>query len=411
MMFGLSKNVIAMGVVSFLNDVSSDMIFPFIPIFLTTTLGASATSLGLIEGVADSAASFMRIISGKISDKFKIRKPLIVFGYSLSTISKPLLAFSLNTWHVLIVRFFDRVGKGLREPPRDALLSLSCLPKSLGKVFGFHRGADTLGAALGPLIAVAILPFIDNDLRFLFLLSFGASFLAVLILCYFVTDTKLDKPSTDIKERVSPSLKIGPNYVLASDFSDHKFKFEFLGVSFTVFLIASTIFALGKASDAFLILRSQELGLQLMFLPIIYFVYNIVYALFSMPAGLLADKIGHRSTFMLGMLLFSLTYLWFAKTSSLPLLWLLFIVYGICNALTDGVGRAIVAGLVPVTSRASAYGMYSACTGIAILPASLIFGILWDRGGSALSFKYGAVLCFVALIVFLFLRTAKRQPL
>lgn len=385
--FKLPKNVIFLGVVSFFNDLSSDMIFPFIPIFLTSVLGASAAFVGLVEGVADATASVLKIISGRLSDRFKVRKPFAVFGYSLSAIAKPILSMATAPWHVLAVRFLDRVGKGTRDAPRDALISFSVEKKSIGRAFGFHRGADTLGAAIGPLIAFLILPFIHNNLRTLFLLSFAASFVAVLVLQIFVKEVKNHYDGIP-----SP-----------------KFEFKFLGVPFLIFLIGATIFSLARSSEAFLLLRAQNVGVALALLPVIYFVYNITFALFSTPAGMLSDKIGHRNTFMAGMLIFAVTYFFFARAQTPLAVWILFAVYGFYSALTEGVGKAIVADLVEERWRATAYGMYSAFTGIALLPASVIFGVLWDRFGPAYSFYYGVILSLIAFIVFLFLRVRNNK--
>ncbi len=389
--FGLSRNVIFMGAVSFLNDLSSDMIFPFIPIFLTSVLGATATFVGMVEGVADATASLLKIISGRLSDKLKVRKPFAVFGYSLSAVAKPLLAFAAAPWHVLLVRFADRVGKGARDAPRDALLSFSTEKKYVGRAFGFHRGADTLGAAFGPLIAFALLPFLGGEseggLRNLFLLSFVASFFAILILQFSVREIKNNHDGIILP----------------------KFEFKFLGVPFIIFLAAATIFSLGKASEAFLLLRAQGVGVALVMLPIIYFVYNITFAVFSTPAGILSDKIGHRNTFMIGMLIFSGTYFLFAEAQSALAVWILFAVYGFYSAFTEGVGKAIVADLIEERWRATAYGMYNAFTGFALLPASLVFGFLWDRFGPAFSFRYGAFLGVIAFVIFAFLRIKNHQ--
>lgn len=379
---GLSRNVISMGVVSFFNDVSSDMIFPFIPLFLTSTLGATATFVGLMEGIADATASVLKIISGRLSDRLKIRKPLVIFGYSLSAIAKPVLALAMSPWHVLAVRFMDRVGKGTREAPRDALLSLSTPPKKIGRAFGFHRSADTLGAAIGPLLAFFILPLIHNNLRTLFLLSFIASLSAIIVLIRGVKEI----PHKKNKIEAVP------------------FKITFLGLSFSTFLASATIFSLGRASEVFLLLRAQNAGVSMTLLPLLYFVFNIALALSAIPTGILSDKIGHRNTFMIGMVLCSITLFFFSRETSSMGMWLLFALYGFATAFTEGVGRAIVADLVKPEWRGSAYGMYSAFTGIALLPASLVFGILWDLFGPAAPFTYGAILGIIALLFFLFFR-------
>ncbi len=386
---GISKNVLGMGAVSFLNDASSDMVFPFIGIFLTTTLGASAAFVGLVEGVADSTASILKIFSGRLSDKLRIRKPLIVFGYSLSAISKPILSLATSPWHVLIVRFFDRVGKGTRDAPRDALISVSTDNKDIGRAFGFHRAADTLGAAVGPILAAIILPFIDNDLRTLFLLSFIASFFAVLVLIKFV------------KEVDGHHVPVSAQTL--------KMDFKSLDVNFIIFLIATTIFSLGKTSEAFLLLRAQGLGVTLVMIPILYFIFNITLAAFSTPIGILSDKIGHRNSFMVGIFLSSIVYYLFGLADTGMVMWLVFFFFGIQAAFTEGVGRAIVADLVEEKLRATAYGLYNALNGIALLPASIIFGLLWDFYSPTIAFNYCATIGIIALIIFAFLRNNHHQ--
>ena len=398
--FGLSRNVIAMGAVSFLNDLSSEMIFPFIPIFLTSVLGTSISFVGLVEGFADATASVVKIISGRYSDIIKRRKPFVVFGYGLSAIAKPFLSFATAPWHVLGVRFVDRVGKGTRDAPRDALISLSCQKKDVGRAFGFHRGADTLGAAAGPLLAFFILPAIHNNLRTLFLFSFFASACAVFILTIFVREV-FGQTQKSEHARFSADRNMLPQ--------NTKFRISSLGMPFLIFLAASTVFSLGRASDAFLLLRAQSVGVALVLIPIIYFSYNITYALLSTPAGILSDRIGHRNTFMIGMAIFSLTYLLFAQVTSSTTIWFVFVIYGFFGAFTEGVGRAIVADLVKEEWRGSAYGVYNACTGLALLPGSVIFGVLWDMRGPAASFQYGAALGSMALIIFLFLRITNRR--
>ncbi|MBI4273040.1 MFS transporter [Candidatus Uhrbacteria bacterium] len=395
--FGLSKNVLTMGGVSFLNDVSSDMIFPYIPIFITQVLGAPIVFVGLVEGVADATASILKVVSGRLSDVFHRRKPLVVFGYSLSAFSKPLLALAISPWHVLVVRFFDRVGKGARDAPRDALLSMSTHRKILGRAFGFHRGADTLGAAVGPLLAFALLPLLNNNLRHLFLLSFVASFFAVLLIIFFVKE---------VHDGIRKSDAAG---VVKELSRDKKFHFSKLGVSFFIFLAGATIFSLGKVSEAFLLLRAQEVGIALAFLPLLYFIYNFTLAIFSTPAGALSDRIGHRNTYMIGMFIFVGTYFLFATVSSVYALWIFFAFLGFHGALTEGVGRAIVADLVREEWRGTAYGMYNACTGIAALPASLAFGFIWDAYGPTASFLYGSFLGLLALVIFMCLRIARTR--
>ena len=378
----LPRNVKFLGLVSFLNDISSDMIFPLVPVFLTSVLGASNTFVGVIEGVADSTASVLKIGSGWFSDKLKKRKPFAVLGYSISAVAKPVLAIATAPWHVLVVRFLDRVGKGTRDAPRDALISFSVEKKDLGRAFGFHRASDTAGAAIGPLLAMAFLYFYPGRYRAVFLLSFVMSFFAVLVIALFVKEVK--------------------NH--ADALPRPKFDFKHFGLPFFIFIFAATIFSLGKASEAFLILNARHIGVSLIMIPALYFLYNITYAVFSTPAGILSDKIGHRNTFMLGMLIFSGTYFLFSLVSSILAIWLLFGIYGFYSAFTEGVGRAIVADLVGPEFRATAYGIYNAFTGLALLPGSIIFGFLADYFGFSYAFSYGGILGIVAFIIFLFLR-------
>ncbi|MBI2639360.1 MAG: MFS transporter [Candidatus Sungbacteria bacterium] len=379
----LSRNVISMGFVSFLNDLSSDMIFPFIPIFLTSTLGASLTFVGLIEGLADATASILKIASGRISDKAQKRKPFAVFGYSLSAVAKPMLAFALLPWHVLAVRFLDRVGKGTRDAPRDALISFSVDKKLYGRAFGFHRGMDTLGAALGPLAAFLILPLIDNNLRTLFLLSFIASFFAVLIVIFFVRE-------------------VHSNHIAPLELK--RMGIKELGTPFFIFLGIATFFSLGKASDAFLILQAREIGIALVLLPILYFAANITFALFSTPLGMLGDRIGKRWVFTVGLAVLGATYFGFAFLKTSSAIWMLFIFYGIYQALTEGVAKAIVADLVRPEIRGTAYGFFNAFTGAALLPGSIIFGFLAERFGAPLAFSYAASIVLIAALLFTAIR-------
>jgi len=386
----LPRNVLTLGWVSFWNDLASEMIFPFLPIFLKNYLGASSIFIGLIEGLADSIASILKVFSGHLSDKLNKRKALVVFGYSLSAVAKPLLSIAAVPWHALLIRFFDRVGKGIREAPRDALMSFSVSQDIFGKAFGFQRALDTLGGAAGPILAFLILPILANDLRKLFLLSFFASFVAVFLLIFFVEEKRSLAPESQAK------------------ISDPKLKN--LGAPFLIFVTIATIFSLGKASEAFLLLRAENLGLSLALLPVIYLVYNLTYALFSTPAGILADKIGHRNTFFIGVLIFAASYFFLAKAESVFVLWFIFAFYGLYSALTDGVGRSIVADLVSEENRGLAYGIYNGATGLALLPASVIFGFIWDKLGVSAAFTYGATMALIAIICFILFFKTKRYP-
>ncbi len=409
------------------------MVFPFIPIFLTSVLGASHTFVGVVEGVADATASIVKVISGRLSDRWGRRKPLVVFGYSLSALAKPVLAMALLPWHVLGVRFLDRVGKGTREAPRDALISFSTQRAMYGRAFGFHRAMDTAGAAAGPLVAFAVLPLINQNYRTLFLLSFVASFFAVIILAVFVREVKADDPKTSAIPITASPPSISMVYtndidgVRSPSTADHApggregkiggqeaktfwLSLRQLGAPFFVFLVIATLASAGRASEAFLILKASDVGVAILLLPILYFVFNITSAALAAPFGIMADRVGKRNIFTVGLLLFAAVYLGLAFGATAQSIWLLFIAYGIYAALTEGVGRAIVAGLVAPEVRATAFGIYNAAVGFALLPASVVFGYLSQHFGSRVAFSYGAGLALIAAFGFMFARRLVKEP-
>lgn len=371
-----------MGLVSFFNDLASDMVFPLIPIFLTSVIGAPLALVGLIEGIADATGNVLKIVSGRLSDKLRSRKSFAVFGYALSAVSKPLLAFATTPSHVLGIRFADRTGKGLREAPRDALISFSVPRSQFGRAFGFHRAMDAFGAALGPLVAFFLLPFLDNDYRALFLLSFIASAIAVLVLVWFVRE-------------VQPSQEAERTHAFRA------FHLRSLGAPFYIFLAGSTVFSLGKASEAFLILRAQDAGVAIALIPIIYFVFNISATAFSSPLGIIADRVGKRAMLIAGYFFFAVLYVAFASFASAGAVWILFMLYGVYYAMTEGVGRAIVASLVQAEYRGTAFGLFHGLTGFALLPASFLFGLFTQQYGYSAAFFYGAILAFAGAVILL----------
>lgn len=275
----LDKNVLSLGLVSFFNDISSEMIYPLLPIFLSTIIGASTAFIGLVEGIAETTASILKVFSGWLSDRWRRRKPIVLWGYELPLISRPFFNVATSGWHVLLIRFFDRAGKGIRTSPRDALLADSSLAEKRGLAFGFQRAMDHLGAALGPLLAFAILPLLDNNLRLLFLFSFFPALIAVFIVIFLV------------KEKLPPEAKADKKMFLSLKPFSREFK---------VFVFILAIFALGNSSDAFLILRGKELGIKIGVIPILWFWHNVVASISSTPGGFLSDKIGRRKTILLG---------------------------------------------------------------------------------------------------------------
>ena len=376
----ISGNLLVAGLVSFFTDVSTEMIVPVLPLFLSATLKTPTATIGLIEGVAESTASVLRVFSGRISDRTGRRKPLVVAGYTLSNLTKPLLALASSWTHVLVIRFVDRVGKGIRNAPRDALIAESVPPAHRGLAFGFHRAMDTAGASLGPLVAFTTLALLPENYRAVFWIATIPGVVAILIGALFLRDRARSTSSS-----VPPSLGL-----------------RGLGPRFAVFTAIATLFALGNSSDAFLILRARNVGMAASVIPLAYFTFNVVYASLSTPAGVLSDRIGRRSVLVLGYAVFALVYLGFALLAGERAPWavlVLFIIYGAYYALTDGVQRAFVADLVPDHLRATALGTFSMATGLALLPASLIAGLLWDRIGPAAPFFYGATLAGASLLL------------
>lgn len=374
----LDKNVYTLGLVSLFTDISSQMIYPLLPIFLSSTLGVSMAFIGLLEGIAESTASIFKVFSGWYSDKLKKRKPIILLGYSLSTIGKPFLYLATAGWHVLAVRFIDRVGKGIRTSPRDALVANSSSPEERGRAFGIQRAMDRMGAFLGPLVAFAILPLLNNNLRLLFLLAFFPALIAVFIIIFFLKE----------KPHVSDSSKTAKPFSLIH-----------LNRDFKVFIFILAVFTLGNSSDAFLILRARDLGVKIVFIPILWLMYNFVCSLSSIPLGHLSDKIGRRKTTLLGFFVYGVVYLGFAFSNSVSHIWVFMGLYGIYYGLSEGVLRAYVADLVEDQSvLATAYGVYHTVVGLCMFPASLIMGILWQQFNPTVAFTFGATLALISAV-------------
>ncbi len=378
---GISKNVFVLGLVSFFNDVASEMIYPIVPIFLTSILGAPVAVVGLIEGIAESTASILKVVSGVLSDKFRKRKPFVIVGYSFSTISKIILSLAYSWPFVLFARFIDRFGKGIRTSARDALIAESSENAARGRSFGFHRAFDTLGAVVGPLIALLAIHFLDNNFRLIFFLAFIPACIGVILLIIFVKEKRKEE-----------------NLPFTLNFSWHN-----LDSSFKIFLLISFIFALGNSSDAFLILRAQNLGLSLVSVILAYVLFNFTYAIFSIPAGIISDKIGPKKVLLAGFVLFSAIYLFFGLTNVTLLLWILFPLYGIYMALTEGVGKAYISNLVPQEKTGTAFGIYQTIIGLCTFFASLIAGLLWTYIGVSTPFIFGSVMAVISALLFVIL--------
>jgi MFS family permease len=374
---GITRNTLVLGVVSFFTDIASEMILPIRVIFLVAVLQTPLPIVGLIEGVAAGTTSLLSIVSGRIADRASRRKPLILFGYGLSNAAKPLLALVSGWGAALALIFLDRVGKGVRGSPRDALLADSTPPEHLGKAFGFHRTLDTLGAAIGPLITAAILLLSNNDLRPVFAWAAVPGLLAVLVVLFFLRESRVQSPESRVERIEADESRLG---TLDSG----------LGTRFWMFTGISTLFALGNSSDAFLLLRAAELNASVLAVPLVYFGFNVVYALFATPLGALSDRWGRLPVLLSGYIAFGLVYAGWAVATQAWNAWALFLVYGVYAAATEGVGKAFVADLVPREARGRALGWYIGLTGFAALPASFIGGWLWSAFGPSATFAYGA---------------------
>lgn len=373
-------NIILLGIASLLTDISSEMVYPILPIYLVTVLGASPAILGLIEGVAESSASLLKVFSGYFSDKIKSRKPLTILGYTSSTVGKLFLYISTNWWFVFIGRLIDRFGKGIRTAPRDALIADSAKSNKKGAAFGLHRAMDTIGAACGVLIAYFLITRYKGDFKNVFLFSLIPAFLGVSFL-FLVREKR-----TQIKD--SPKKL--------------EFRWHALDKRLKFFLIFTFIFTLGNSSNQFLLLRAKNLGSPLPTVILFYLVYNLVYALVSYPASYLSDRIGRKKVLVAGYLFYGLVYLGFALNNSTHNLWFLFGVYGLYIGFTEGVEKALVADIAPMHLRATTIGLHASLVGLGLLPASLLAGLLWKFVGSSAPFYFGGLMGILASIGFWF---------
>lgn len=372
---GGQRNIIMAGLVSLFTDIASYMIIPILPLFLVGSLGASTTMVGLIEGITESTASILKIFSGWFSDKIGKRKPLILIGYALSNVVRPLFGFATGWGQVLAIKFSDKVGKGLRTAPRDALLADSADEGGMGKAFGLHRTFDELGSAIGPLMAFWILTFFAGNYRQVFYWTAIPGTIALLLIIFGLRD----RAPKHREHSKAPELG-----------------FKGMGREYIVFCIIVTIFTLGNSSDAFLILRAKDVGLATALVPLAYFAFNITFSILSYPLGHLSDKVGRRPLIIGGFIIFGLVYLGFAFATKTWQIWLLFIAYGVYSAATDGVQKAYIADLIPAGKRGMGIGTFNALVGLAALPSSILAGYLWKISGPVATFGFGSLMAFAA---------------
>jgi len=380
-------NVIILGMTSFLTDVSTEMVYPLLPLYLTSArIGASPAIVGLIEGIAESLASLIRVFSGAWSDRIQQRKPIAILGYTLSTIGKVFLYLS-NTWHLVLAgRIGDRFGKGIRTAPRDALIADSTPPEKRGNAYGLHRALDSAGASLGVILAYILFISLNDGFSHVFLLSLIPAFLGVSVLFL-------------VREKIAPRKE---NAVKEAWWRNLGTRWRALDRRLKFFLVIIFIFALGNSSNQFLLLRAKSLGSDDATAILLYLVFNLVYTIVSWPAGRLSDKIGRKTLLVLGYFTYGIVYVGFALTTQTSL-WLLFAVYGIYIAFTEGVEKAFVSEIAPQDLRATLIGLHATFTGIGLLPASIFAGFLWDVFGAQAPFFFGGGMGALAAVALLFL--------
>lgn len=379
---GLSGNVLLLGIVSFLNDAASEMIYPLLPVFLTAVLGAGPAVLGVIEGIAESTASLLKLASGFISDRVHRRKSWVVGGYLLSNAARPLIGLAVSWPGVLALRFIDRIGKGIRTSPRDALIAESTPMNTRGKAFGFHRAADHAGAVVGPLLAALLIAFFKFDLKTVFILSVIPGLLTVAVLSAGVKETPME---------ARPAARHEPLRIRQA--------WREMPQTLRRFSMILFLFTLGNSTDAFLLLKAQHLGISVALIPVLWTVLHIVKMGSSLPGGMASDRLGRKGVIVTGWMVYALTYSGFIFADSAWQAWALFMIYGLYFGLTEGAEKALIANLAPEHLRGSAFGLYHLMIGIGALPASLLFGWVWQVYGDTAAFGLGATFAMAAAML------------
>jgi MFS family permease len=388
--FGLSRPVWLLGWISFFTDTASEMVYPLLPLFLTRVLGAGAMSLGVIEGVAEGANSVLKILSGWLTDRSGQPKKLVLAGYALSSAVRPLIAFVTAWPQVLGLRFTDRLGKGIRSSPRDAMLAGFAPDKTRGRVYGFHRAMDHAGAVAGPLIATAFLYFYPEAYRALFMWTLVPGIIVVLLILRLPNQRTTPQPEP-VTARLQPDAP-----VLDPRSSNSAAAQPTLPRRFYIAMAVIFVFALGNASDAFILLRLNDLGVAPVWIPLLWSGLHVVKMSSSVIGGTLSDRFGRRTMIIVGYLWYAAIYAAFAWTSALPIVIAVFLAYGLYFGFTEGVEKAWVADMAPRTARGLAFGIYNGALGFGGLAASLIFGMIWTRVSPQAAFMTGAALALAA---------------
>lgn len=375
------RNILSLGFVSFFNDFASEMIYPLLPLFLTTVLGAGPAILGVIEGTAEATASLLSLVSGSISDRLRVRKPIFAFGYAFSNLVRPLIGL-VTSWPALFaLRFTDRLGKGIRGAPRDALLADSVSERRRGTAFGFQRSMDHAGAIVGPAAAAILMGSLHLSLKTVFLISAIPGLITVLIVLFAVREIKPQKVSQENKR-----------FIVFSGFP----------ANFYAYLACIFIFTIGNSSDAFLLLRAKDIGIIAAMIPLLWSVLHVSKTASSVLGGFASDHIGRKPTIIAGWLIYAAVYLGFGHMSTKLGIWVLFAVYGIFFGLTEGPQKAMVSDLTHASKRGVGYGLFNLIVSIAALPASVIFGMIWSKFGAQIAFDVGGILAIAASILLIF---------
>lgn len=396
----LPRNVFAIGLVSLLNDASSEIIYPLLPLFLAITLNASPVKIGVIEGAAESVSSLLKLFAGYFSDRRGRRKGLVVFGYGLANFARPFLAFATNWFQVLFIRLTDRVGKGLRSAPRDAMIADSVGVEERGLAFGFHRAMDHAGAVIGPLMGYTILLLFAQDKNTptaadytkVFLIASIPALCAVMVAAFFVRETHRGRAANG-------KGAIQPPHLSLKGFDSN----------FKRFLVIVALFTLSNSSDAFLLLRAREAGVSVATIPLLWAALHVSKVLSSLIGGDLSDRLGRKRLIVSGWLLYAAVYAGFAFVSSMGAAWALFLIYGIYFGLAEGAEKALVADLVRAEQRGTAYGLYNLAFSITVFPASLLMGEFWNWWGAKTAFLISAGLGAFAALMLLALVEVRRK--
>jgi MFS family permease len=374
---GFNKNIFFTGLTSFLTDTSTKMVYSIMPLFLMS-IGASKTTLSVIEGIAESTAALVKTWSGFRSDKMGRNKPLMLIGYAVTAIITPFYSLVVSPMQVLYLRFIERFGKGIRTAPRDSLVAGSATEGNMGKSFGFHKAMDNSGAIVGPLLAFLILSIFPADYRKVFLLGAIPAFIGVLTIILLIKEAK--KPKESLYK---------------------KFRFRDFPKKYYLLLAIIFLFTLGNSTDALLIVKASEVGVKVAFIPLVYLIFNSVSVLFSIPFGALSDRIGREKLLIFGYLVYASVYFGFGYTTQISTIIILFAMYGLYSSATDGIQKAFVSDFLDKNKQGTGLGIYNALLGITLLPASIIAGVLYDKVNSSVPFYFGAATALLSALLML----------